>query len=435
MNVGELFLNLGIKGTEKTLAGVGAVNKGLKDTASVSLEAKAAIVGAMYALEQMFSQSSQRGTDLTNFNALLGVSTTQTLQQYQYAAQQVSVSNQEVSSSFENIQKTMTKVLSGEGVPKWLARVGNLTGTNFTPQLIKQLQSHPEQLIQLLQRYSQLETNIGFRNEALGSMGLSDGMKAAVSRQAFRPEILAKAPTYSDKEISSLDKTRATWANLGTTIEMAFGHFNAKHGEELANDIAKIVPKVTALVEAFVKLSERLQVFKGIDLMFKGWGNIFDGLEEALDAIIPGLVAVGKFVGMAVDAASETPEEAAKKGSKTDTIKSGVMDGLRGLAESILGPSPEPSAATPLPTSKGDKGGTGVTWPRPALVPSPQPGKEPYAPKMPPAAASNPAASNVEVNQTLNFHGDVNDPKTTGDSTKKATRDAMRQSSAQGQAS
>lgn len=283
MQVGELFVTLGVKGHEKTLGTLQSTKKGMENIASTSLEAKAALVGAFYALERLFAASGRAGTDLSNFNATMGVSA-QTLQQYQYAARQVGLSNQEVEGSFKALQSTMTKTLMGEGAPKGLARVAQLTG-NMTAQDIKRFAEQPQLLIQKLQEYAQKETNAGLRNEVLKSFGVSDGMIAALTRKAFRPEVLSKAPTYSDGEVKSLDRVNAKWANLGDKIEKSIGHFNAKHGDELVDGIGKVTDKVLKLVDAFATLAEKLKVFEGIGKVFEGWGIIMNGLSTGVDAL------------------------------------------------------------------------------------------------------------------------------------------------------
>src|SRR5580698_7170089 len=187
MDIGSLFLNLGVRGTDKTVGALTNVKKGLSETASLSLEAKAGIVGAIYALERLFATSGKAGTNLANFNAVTGESV-KTLQQYQYAARQVGISNEDVEGSFKGLQSAMTKTLIGEGAPKGLARVGLLTG-GISQQDIKKFAEQPQLLIQRLQEYSKKETNIGLRNETLKSFGISEGMIAALSRQAFRPDV------------------------------------------------------------------------------------------------------------------------------------------------------------------------------------------------------------------------------------------------------
>lgn len=292
MDIGSLFLSLGIKGTEKTLGALTGVKKGLSETASLSLEAKAGILGAMYALEQLFAASGHAGTELTNFNALTGQSV-QTLQQYEYAARQVGVSNQEVDSSFKNLQSTMTKTLMGEGAPKGLARVSLLTG-GLTQKDIQEYAKQPALLIQRLQEYAQKETNVGLRNETLKSFGLGENMVAALSRNAFRPEILKKAPTYSDAEVGKLDKANIAWSNLGQKIQMAVGHFNALHGGQLVSDISKIVDQVIRLTEAFLKLSDKLHFFEGIGKIFQGWSEIFKAVNIGVESLTNTTAPKGK---------------------------------------------------------------------------------------------------------------------------------------------
>jgi hypothetical protein len=247
------------------------------------LEAKAAIVGAMYALERLFATSGQAGTGLTNFNSLLGVST-KTVQQYQFAARQMGVANEDVMSTFQNLQGLMSKTLMGEGAPKGLARMAALTG-GISPEDIAQFQKNPELLMKKLQEYALKEKNVGLRNEVLKSFNLSDNMISAMARNAFRPDTFKRAPIYNDSELKSLDKANIAWSNLGHHVEMAVGKFNARHGMQLVKDISKVVDQVVKLVEAFVVLAEKLKVFQVLGKVFEGWSLIFEGLGGAIDSI------------------------------------------------------------------------------------------------------------------------------------------------------
>lgn len=377
MNIGELFLNLGIKGTEKTVSSLGNVKKSMGELGSTSLEAKAAIVGAMYALERMFASSNAQGAALTNFNATLGVSA-KTLQQYQYAARQVGVSNQEVEGSFRGLQSAITKTLMGEGAPKGLARLSMVTG-DMTPADLLKMQKNPELLLQKLQEYAKREQNIGLRNETLKSFGLGDQMIAALSRGAFRQDVLNRAPIYSDRELGSLDKANAAWSNLANKIEMAVGKFNARHGLQLVNDISKITDAVLKLAEAFLKLAEKLKIFEVIGTVFKGWTMIFDSLGKSADKITKD---------------KEGPWKGFLKENK---------DFLHGLAQAGEG------AAISL--------------------------KESIAPGTTGLSVGGGKTQNISVNQNLNFQHDGKDHKRTAQSVHEAVRNSYRQLSAQGQGS
>lgn len=290
MNIGELFVNLGIKGAEKTIGTLGAVKKGMGEIGSTSLEAKAAIVGAMYGLEQMMAISGRAGTNLVNFAALTGISA-QNLQQWQYAARQAGVSSEELTGSLKSVQTAMTSMLMGESNPKGIAMLSQAVG-GLDPARYKDTLYMMTKLQEGMQNMSpEMAQFVG------KSFGLTEGVMAGMRRGVFTPENFAKAPTYSDNEAASLAKSQVAWANLGNTIEMAFGHFNAKHGQALVGDISKTVAEVAKLAEAFTKLAEKVKLFSLIDDVFKGWGIIFDTIGTGVDKLMSLMGSTGENGG------------------------------------------------------------------------------------------------------------------------------------------
>lgn len=370
ISVGELFVDLGIKGSEKTLGAISATQKGLGEAGHTALETKVAILGAVYAFERLMEASGQAGTGMTNFNAITGVSA-QTLQQYQYAARQMGVANDDVANSFKGLQSAMTKTLMGEGAPKGLGRVAALTG-GITAQDVDQFARNPEMLMKRLSQYAQQEKNVGLRNEVLKSFGLGDPMIAAMARGGFRPETMSHAPTYSNAEIGALDRANIAWSNLGTKIEMAIGHFNARHGGQLVKDLSMITDSVIKLANALQMTAEKFKLFETLGHGIEGIANTLKLVSEVWDKLNGG------------------PES--KKGD-------------------ILYNTPGKSAF-PIDQS--------------SLL-----GKL-LAPRV---SSSGGGQTNVTVNQDLHFQHDGKDSKRTGDSTKKAVQDAFRQYTAQGQGS
>lgn len=431
MEVGQLFLSLGIKGADKTVAAIGQTRKGLEGVASTSLEAKAAIIGAMYALERLFATSGKAGTDLTNFSALMGGGMVQTLQRYQYAARQAGVANAEVEGTFKSLQGAMTKTLMGEGAPKGLAQVARLTG-GLTAEDIKKFAEQPQLLIQRLQEYAQKETNAGLRNEVLKSFGVSDGMIAAMTRGAFRPEALARAPTYSDKEVGQLDKANIAWSNLGNKIEMAVGHFNAAHGGELVKDISLITDKVIGLANAFERMAQKTHLFNWIGKSFEGWAMILDHVPEAIDKILEGWSKLFGVLGPVLELMGQAAVgDKDKQGELKDSAKSFITQDLpqmfSTLTSEIFGDKPEPGPVPKHAVEAGDRH-LRLVVPAPA-VPAPT-GASAAAPRMPASPATSPQPAKVEINQSLNFQHDGTDAQRVADAHKKGIRDALRQSSA-----
>lgn len=490
MKIGELLISLGITGGDKAKKEVSGLKDAMKETKSVSLEAKAAILGAMYALQRLFANSSQAGTDLMNFNSQVGVST-QTLQQYQHAARQVGLSNQEVAGTFKSLQNAMVKTLTGKGPPEFIAQVAMKTGIKNTD--IEKFAKEPQLLLQKLQEYAQKETNAGLKNEVLKSFGLSDGMIAALSRNAFRPEVLAQAPTYSDREIQSLDKANAAWSNLGTKIEMAIGRFNAKHGGDIVQDISKMTDAVIRLAEALVLLSEKFKLFEKLQA-------ITDKTAQTIGA----LALMGDDKATGADVAKQLGENPAefKDATKTEVVARKTADAfigeqfLRFIADALIlgqklkdsgaepptrGMVPNSAAGSQLPANRTSNtspqsptnripnnaqpykyerlpGVLDIKVRQPAALPegpkmlSPAPStpkseksKTPVVPNIPgakdavpkvPAQAAN-AGNSVtitnEFDQTFNFDNTGGDPKAIGNETKRAVQGAFRQSFAQSQ--
>lgn len=267
MNIAELFVNLGIKGADKTVGALGDVKKGLSSVSAMSLEAKAGILAAVYGLEQMAARSGAVGTGLTNFAALTGLST-QRLQQWQYAARQAGVSGEELVGSLKGVQNSMTNMLLGKGAPEGLGIVAKAVG--FDPKRARDTFYVLEQLQKAAQA---LPKDVG--NNVLKSFNLSEGTIAAMRLGKFNAKTFAQAPKYGENEIESLNKSNIAWSNLGNKIEMAFGHFNAKHGQQLVNDLSRLVTEVMKFADALTILADKLKIFEVV-------GEVFDGLTKSM---------------------------------------------------------------------------------------------------------------------------------------------------------
>lgn len=262
MKIAELFVELGIKGSDKTLNTFKGVKSGLGDIKSMSFEAKAAILGAVYALQKMVSTSNQLGTDLVNFNAVTGLSAKR-LQEWQYAARQAGVKGEEFTGSLKAVQNNITKMLAGEGAPKGLGLIANAVGIDP-----KRMQD-TFYLMSKFQEFAQKNRST-LATDALKTMGLSENIIAAMRRNVFTNEMFRQAPTYNQKDLSNLDKANVAWLNLGAKIEMAIGKMNAQDGLQIVKDLDKLTTALLDLASALVWLSEKLQVFDTISNIVNG---------------------------------------------------------------------------------------------------------------------------------------------------------------------
>ena len=278
MNIAELFVNLGIKGADKTIGALTQTKKGMGELGSASIETKAAILGAMYGLERMMAISGAAGTGLVNFTALTGKSA-EDLQRWQFAARQAGVSADELTGSVKGVFNSMGNMLMGKGAPEGIALLSKAVG-GLDPNKYRDTFYMMSKLQEGLQKMSPEMAGIVGK-----SFGLGEGTIAAMRRNMFTPEMLGKANIYSNGEQNSLDKSNIAWSNLNDKIQKSFGHFNAKHGQSMVADISKIVTEVFKLAEAFEKIATKLKLFEALNEIFKGWGMIFELVGAGVDKL------------------------------------------------------------------------------------------------------------------------------------------------------
>lgn len=367
MKIAELFVDLGVKGESSASKALKNTKGSLDDIFSSGLAAKAAIVGVVYGLQQLMGNSAQAGTNLSNFNALTGIST-QKLQQWQYAARQVGVSNEELAGSFKAVQNSVTNMLLGKGAPEGYAMIANKVGLDE-----KRLRDTEYVMKQLQEFAKTVPPDVG--NQMLKSFGLSEGTIAAMRKNAFNQKVFAQAPLYSQGEINQLSKVNSAWSNLGNKIEMAMGHFTAKHGMQMVRDIGKITDSVIKLAEALERVSTKFGLFEKLAQSLEGVANTLNLFNEIFDTIQNG---------------------EANKNNKM--IKKQQGEWFPGFSNSPLGQFL---------------------------------GMEKVAPET--KAPVQNKTNNTTINQNLNFQHSGKDAQKTGESVNKAARDAVRTSQAQAQ--
>lgn len=373
MTIAELFLKLGIKVEGNVDEKLKDTKKGLGAVASEGLAAKAAIVAVVYGMERLMAASARAGTDLRTFGSLTGLSTIK-LQQWQYAARQVGVSAEEISGSLKGVQSVMTDMLAGKGAPSGMGLLARAVG--FDPAKARDTFYVMEKLQQFAR---QAPADLG--NMVLKSFSVGEGVIAAMRQNAFRPDVFARAPLYSEAEQTQLQRVGAMWSNLFQKIEMAFGHLNAKHGGQLINDLSKITDKVIILTDKLLVLAEKFKVFDKI-------GTVFGVVAQSIDVI-----------NKAFDGASAKAGEDKKKGISTFS-PSQMWKNMMEYRNTPHAPYSEDDFINPKPKTND---------------------REPQS------------VQQTTINQELIFNHDGTNASEVSTSVKKAVNDALRQIATQGQ--
>jgi len=279
VKIADLFVNIGIGGAEKSVRSLSNVDKSMGNIASTSLEAKAAIIGMVYALQRLSASSNAQGTALNNFALTTGMSTKR-LQQFQHAGRQYAATNDEMTNSLVGLQKKMTDIAIGGGTPKGMPFLAQHVG------LPKDIENTEEMFFKLQEFATKFKNDPSKATWVLDSFGIGKNLQAGMFDGGFNEKVFSQANAYSTGQIKSLNEMRKQWTNLFEDIEHRMGQMNIKWMSKMLPDIQKLVTEVFKMVDAFSALAEKLEIIKAIGMVFEGWGLIFKGITYAVSGEI-----------------------------------------------------------------------------------------------------------------------------------------------------
>ncbi len=387
MTVAELFINLGVKGADQAVKSVSAVDTGIKQVASSSLAAKAAIVGAIYALERMTAAAGTHGVDLQKFSNLTGLSTDY-LQRWQYMAKMSGESADSMKNSIMGVQGAMTKMALGQGQPGGLAEVARVVGGLD----INKLQD-TFYMMTKLREYAQKEKNVPWANQMLATFGIGPDTIATMRSSKMELDKISNGNILSEKQIAQLARVNQAWEKFWHTLQMVRDQLVATYGGTAIKSFEnafKFLGEVAKNLQAITKeipILQKVMVAAGLAIA-ASWAPV----TATILALVYALSELQKF-------------REGKENIFSKTYKAG-SDFLGG----IFGPSDKEKSGM-LKAQKTDQEGFLSSFFR-SLLPKPEdvvPGFNqnqnviPFAPRQPQSVT--PATNNTEVNQTIHNHG------------------------------
>ena len=348
MNIGELFVSLGIKGGKETQGTLKGVKSEMKNVKSVSIEAKAAILATVYGLKTLMSQSMQNGTAIAQFSNLTGLSTKK-LQQWQYANKMAGGSAEEVTGMIGNMQSAFAQLELGEGPAKYMGLFAeglSKVGESLDPEKMNDAFYTLEKFRAFVKAGG--SGNIGVDNEVGRSLGISDNVIGGSRAGMFDEGTLSKAKTYSDSQAKELQRLQGMWTDLGDTIQKEIGKLNSKFGGQLVKDISAIAKELTSVVSGVVELANSLKAFELIQDSLRGWVLL---LKEVKGIVLE--------IDSAVNKKRTGEEQIAFKERESKGMTDQFFGGLKvlygELGNAVMGSNPAPNMAYQGSQASSDK--------------------------------------------------------------------------------
>jgi hypothetical protein len=296
VEIAEFFVSLGVKGSEKAVSAIGGVFDRMKKLGTASLETKAAIIGAFYAVEQGIVKAGAMGIALKQFNTLTGLST-KMLQQYQYAGKAVGLTNEQVAQTFTELRTQFRDMIKAGGdAPQYLYRFEQAladVGIHLKPGEEAEWVHHPEELLERMKQFSKFSTlEAGDKEMILSSMVKDPAVVSAIMRLKLGAAEAAAAPmdraALGPVTINKVADATGKWMQMLQEIEVEFAKFWATDGPEVVKMVHSIVTSLIKFVEALTKFESKTHTIS----------RLLDWMSSHPSAVVAGF-AGSQFGGIA----------------------------------------------------------------------------------------------------------------------------------------
>jgi hypothetical protein len=279
VQVGELFISLGLKGADVVEKGIKGAKDGMGALASMSLEAKAAVLALTAALEEGARRSLVEGTDLVNFSTETGIAIDKIGALKNEFRQFGSGAESGLLGTLKQIQSVITDVRFNEGTSGEFNLFKNLTGAD--PEKMK------HDSVYVLEKARELAHKLkddpqGLK-KILKGVGISDeNVVAGLMRGSNDLTNLKPGNIINASEAATLDKTNIQLLNLWDNIKKFAGHETVKFGPSFVKDLIKVTEVVLQLTKALLELGNSLGVFKLMDTLISSIADkTGNGIKDA----------------------------------------------------------------------------------------------------------------------------------------------------------
>lgn len=244
MNIGNLFVRLGVVGGDKAKKQIDTTSSGMVGLSKKSLTAIAALAGVSYGFKTLYDRSLRLGTGLTKFSNYTGMSS-QELQRWQYIAKQSGVSAEEMTSSISGLQDAIGKMhIEGE-IPKFLQMIGRYVEIDNTKL------EDTYYLLSKLQEFSRLDLSprdTAIANQLLGEF-ISPEVIGMLRSTRLTPDMVPQSALLSDGEAKRLQEVQAAGARVQQQLEVAMAKLVNQVGPDLIKNFERLIPEIIKLTK------------------------------------------------------------------------------------------------------------------------------------------------------------------------------------------
>lgn len=241
MNIAELFVTIGLKGGSKTKKDLDGVGQGLVGVSKKGLAAFTALAGISYGLSQLTRNALNSGNGLTKFQNFTGQSL-ETLQKWQYIAQQSGVSAEEMAGSVQQLAGSLAEMRKTGQFSGEFLRISELT--NIDPSKL----NDTFYILEKFREFTRSGLPTDMVNNLLGSF-VSPDVIQMLRTNNMTPDQVPKGAILSSGSSKNLQDFLVAVTNLQNKIENSFAKILADKN---------IGPRLIKLLDALIPALEKL---------------------------------------------------------------------------------------------------------------------------------------------------------------------------------
>jgi len=254
MNVGELYINLGVKGAEVATKSLESVDSGMTKVKDTSLEAKAAILAVVYGVEQIVSSAGAFGAHMNLFGEMTSINgkkITNEVLKWGAALEQLGLSSEQAQGAFLSVQGVITKAL--------------LPGGSVTPYLNEFLKrmhmtiDEARNVPLLMERFRSIMKNSKDKpyitTLAQGAFGLNPEISAAIGLLNKNPMEMALR-TSNEGQVERLSGLYKQWVQFEQAISQDSKNFADNFGGGMVKTLAGALHVIEKLAPPMASLAE-----------------------------------------------------------------------------------------------------------------------------------------------------------------------------------
>lgn len=274
--VGELFVKIGVKGSEQANRSLRETKGGLTNIAQEGWKAKIAIMAAIAAIEKMFSSSAKMGTSLMLTSTALGLDAKK-LGDLQFAMSRAGMSASDTNAALSSLSKTFADIALNKIPPDMFIPLKELAGIDIADM------TDPSKLPAVLDKLWKLSKtgNMPILTQFFQGAGINEQFVSAL-RLLEKPPSSYKDPFNFGKSAKDLMRIDVKLDDLQRRFNDISKNFTLKFGDKLLPAIERLAAVLDKLLTLVYKLDSLVGFFSKVS-DFAGF--ITDALSQKVEAI------------------------------------------------------------------------------------------------------------------------------------------------------